>query len=484
MKRADISLDKINVFLKSLDSVSNYGLLITDENMKIIYYNEASEKHDQLKAADVIGRYFFDVFTQKKESSVLNKVHTSKTEVLDAISTYPDKHGVMVHAIQSTYPILDNGNLLGTLSILRYNDNTINLAERLQELQNTISQRSRNIGNGTSYTLDDIQGNSAAIQETISLARRASKSYSNIMIYGETGTGKELFAQGIHNASLRHDSPFIAINCSAIPETLLESMFFGTVKGAFTGAVDSPGIFENAKNGTVLLDEINSMPISLQGKLLRVLQEKVVTRLGSNKLIPVDCSIISTSNEDLFEAVQRGQLREDLFYRLSVITIRIPPLRERQDDILVLAKHFIKAQARIYGRKPLEISDELRNALMNHKWPGNIRELQHAIEHMVAFSHPYETMLNVHHLPEYLKQQTENLGNSGRFPFLTIESNMPEKMNLKNELESYEKKIIIDYLEKNNGNLSQTAKDLGYTRSNLQFRIKKLEITLPRDSIL
>jgi arginine utilization regulatory protein len=234
---------------------------------------------------------------------------------------------------------------------------------------------------------------------------------SPVLIFGETGTGKELFAQSIHNSRPRANQPFVAINCAAVPESLLESILFGTVKGAFTGAQNTKGVFEQAGSGTLFLDEINSMPRAMQTKLLRVLQEKSVRRVGADYEIPVKCLIITSSNEQLEECVRNGTLRNDLYYRLALLRINIPPLREWGKDIEILARHFLKTKGRLYGKKNIGLSTDFLNYLYQHSWPGNVRELEHTIESCVAVAEDGEE-LHLYHLPphlRHLKNSQENI---------------------------------------------------------------------------
>ncbi len=232
------------------------------------------------------------------------------------------------------------------------------------------------------YTFDHIIGESPAIRECLQRARQVAASNSTLLIYGETGTGKELFAQSVHNASARCGGPFVAINCGAIPAGLIESQLFGYEAGAFTGAKKEgqQGLFEQADGGTLFLDEISEMELELQSRLLRVLQEREVVRLGGKKRIPVDVRVIASTNKDLWQMAATGKFRQDLFYRLNVVDLRIPPLRERVEDIPLLARHFIKEFRSSFGTFVRDISKEAVACLQGYSWPGNVRELQNCIE--------------------------------------------------------------------------------------------------------
>lgn len=326
--------------------------------------------------------------------------------------------------------------------------------------------------NNTRYTLDSIIGESEAIKKVIRMALVAAQSQSNVLIYGETGTGKELVAQGIHNASPRSSKPFISQNCASLPATLLEGILFGTVKGSFTGAIDRAGMFEEANNSTILLDEINSMDFVLQSKLLRLIQEKRVRRIGSVKDKPIDIRIIATMNIHPFEAIKNKTLREDLYYRLNVFYIEIPTLKERGDDILLLAEYFIKKYNKLLNKKVIKMSEQVQKLLIEHKWKGNVRELENIIESSMIMAGDGNVILP-EHLPIYMT-------NGSRFKKFEIAA--PDIIDngghksLNKMLMNYERKIILYFLSKNQGNISTTAAELDISRQSLQYRMKKYKI--------
>ena len=265
------------------------------------------------------------------------------------------------------------------------------------------------------YNFDDIIGPSEVMQRVIDLGRHVARGMSTILIYGETGTGKELFAQAIHNESERCHKPFVAINCGALPASLIESSLFGYVEGAFTGAKrgGAPGIFEQAQEGTIFLDEISEMELNLQAKLLRVLQEKEVTRIGGNKPIPVDVRVLASTNKDLEQMVREGKFRSDLYFRLNVVQLKIPPLRERASDIPHLVMHFIRKYNALLGKYVTDIEEEALAILMQYSWPGNVRELQNCIEHAINMVKD-EQKIAVGHLPSYLRRHLREQGEGGR----------------------------------------------------------------------
>jgi len=295
-------------------------------------------------------------------------------------------------------------------------------------------------------------------------AKRAMLGSANILIYGETGTGKELLVQSIHNGGPRKNEPFVAINCSAIPENLLETMLFGAVKGAYTGAVSTTGLFEYAQEGTLYLDEINSMSLGLQAKLLRALQERNYRKVGSVTEIPLRCRIISSINMDPITCLEKKLLREDLFYRLAVISLTLPPLRERKEDIPFLTDYFLKKHSPDNAFKKLKVERELLQTFQDYCWAGNIRELENAVESMICMSGE-DVCLTREHLPIYLKQLMERSSrgiqkgkdHSQLSPFLMDTENL----------------LVTEALKKHRGNLSRAAKELGILRQSLQYRIKK-----------
>lgn len=311
----------------------------------------------------------------------------------------------------------------------------------------------------------EIIGESAAIKEVIMLIDRVAATNASVLITGESGTGKEITALTIHQASPRKEYPFVAVNCAALPEQLLESELFGHEKGAFTGAAAlKPGRFEIADKGTVFLDEIGEMSPTMQAKLLRVLQERAFERVGGTETLHVDVRIISATNIDIKKAVEEGKFREDLYYRLNVVHIHLPPLRERKEDIPLLVNYFLKKY--MLGTYPVKkISPEAMELLMNYHWPGNIRELQNVIERSIIIC-PGDTILP-EHLPKELQQQQSNAVETiVHFPDTGI------------SLEEVEKQLILTALKKSKGNQTKAAQLLGITRSALIYRSQKYNIKL------
>lgn len=308
----------------------------------------------------------------------------------------------------------------------------------------------------------DIIGHSKVMQDVFALVSQVADSRTTVLITGETGTGKELIAQAIHMNSSRRKAPFVQVNCAAIPDTLIESELFGHEKGAFTGALHQRrGRFEEANNGTIFLDEVGELSAAAQMKLLRVLQEKRFQPLGSSRVVTVNVRIIAATNRDLEQDIQAERFRADLYYRLNVFPIYMPPLRERGSDIILLADHFVLKYAKEMGKDVKNISSAAIEAFLAHKWPGNVRELENCIERAVLLTNT--DTVDIMHLPPSLQVRSTNGGKKDAGKLSTL-------------VETQEKALIIDMLEATGGNQTQAAKMLGTTKRIIQYKISKLGI--------
>lgn len=318
------------------------------------------------------------------------------------------------------------------------------------------------------FEFNDIIGSSPAMHVVFERMKRIVKSDSAVLVSGESGTGKELVARALHYNGPRKEKPFVAVNCSAIPETLLESELFGHVRGAFTGAVkDKAGKFEAANHGTIFLDEIGTLPIHLQAKLLRVLQEQEVEKLGSNKMVKLHVRVISATNADLEAMVKCGEFREDLFYRLNVIPLHLPPLRERQQDIMFLTAFFLEKQCRLMGRPPCTISKQALEALEQYSWPGNVRELENLIERMIVLTDG--TTISVTDVPTKIIGE-KPAGDAGG---VTLPR---EGVDLMAVISRIEQSLISQALESASGVKAKAASLLGINRTTLVEKIKRLKM--------
>ena len=318
------------------------------------------------------------------------------------------------------------------------------------------------------FEFSNIIGTSPAMKTVFERMLRIAKTESTVLITGESGTGKELVARALHHNGSRKDKPFVAVNCGAIPESLLESELFGHVRGAFTGAIrDKEGKFESANQGTIFLDEIGTMPQHLQTKLLRILQEQEVEKVGSNKSIKLDVRVISATNLDLEQQVRQGNFREDLYYRLNVIPLHLPPLRERRQDILALVSHFLEKYSRLMGQTPKTITRKALEALEEYGWPGNVRELKNLIERLVALTEG--DVIHIEDLPSGIYGQTAVSGN--------INLELSEQgIDLVSTVMEIERKLISQALVLSNGVKAQAAALLGINRTTLVEKIKRLKM--------
>lgn len=330
-----------------------------------------------------------------------------------------------------------------------------NLKSENQILKNQLKEK---------FKIDSFISQSPKMEEVLSVASRAADSRATVLITGESGTGKEVLAKSIHYVSSRKDKPFVAVNIPALPETLLESELFGHEKGAFTGAEKSKkGRFELAHEGTIFLDEIGDIPINLQVKLLRVLQEHQIEKLGATETVNIDVRIIAATHQNLEQKIKDGSFREDLFYRLNIVSLNIPPLRERKEDILPLIEHFIEKYSKENGRENLSLSKETVDTLIKYNFPGNVRELENIIERAVVLSRG--NTITVNDLPNVVKG-------------FKAEKEIPanEETTLIEQVEELEKKLIFDALTKSNGNQSQAGRLLGLTERNLRYKMQKYGI--------
>lgn len=318
---------------------------------------------------------------------------------------------------------------------------------------------------GILYGLDKIVGTSPRLRKVLELVKKIASTDANVLVLGESGTGKELIARVLHMNSRRKDGPFVPVDCASLPEHLLESELFGHEKGAFTDAYSSrPGIFEYAQGGTIFLDEIGDMPLSLQAKLFRVLQERQVRRLGANRLTPVDVRVVSATNKDLKSEVEARRFREELYFRLNVIALEIPPLKEREGDVPLLAKHFAEHFSRSNHRKISGISSKAMQILESYGWPGNVRELQNAIERAVVLAEG--GMIEARDLPDSIRGSIRN-GSSASNGLL------PYKEAKREKLAVFDKEYLADLLVRHQGNVSQAAEEAGIDRKTIHRMLSK-----------
>ncbi|SDX72824.1 sigma-54 interaction domain-containing protein [Tepidimicrobium xylanilyticum] len=467
--------DKLLCLEKIIDNLDD-GVLLTDKNGKIIIYNRAMEELEKRKASDMVGKFIWEAYEYfDKNKSEHMRVLKSGSPITKRYKAHAYNEDGPVYKLYSTFPIEIDGEIIGVYSISKNETRLQFLLSEITEMKNEFFRqrilKSDDINpNGTKFTFSDIIGSSNVMKKLIQEAQSVAWIDNNILLVGDTGTGKEVFAQSIHNYGNRNSEPFIGVNCASIPENLLESTLFGTVRGAYTGALDSPGLIEQAGSGTLFLDEIHNMPVNMQAKLLRVLQERIVRRIGGSQNYPVKCRIISAINEDPFQLIENGQLRQDLYYRLAGYCLYIPPLIERENDIFELSEYFIKKSNLIMGKNVIYMTDRLKEIMKNYSWPGNVRELEHFIASIMIRTNVNDKYLRAKNAPKYLiNMMKANCGN-----YYEIQSG--SNLTLQEKLDSIEKKMILEALDSNLWNVTKTAKELGVTRQSLIYRMRKLGI--------
>lgn len=480
-----------------LEKVHDAVYLIDKEGI-VAHVNKAATELEDLTFEEIVGKSVSEVYSYTDTRDMRNapSLNVMKTGIpqMDANLEWFTKDMNMVNAITSSYPVIRQGNVIGSFSISENIRETKKRLTRYGAFEKKYTQRinKKKMRNGTIYIFEDIIGKSEVMQNTIAMAKRFAAKKMPVMIYGETGTGKEMIAQSIHNASPHLAGPFVPLNCAAIPDNLLESMLFGTVKGAFTGATDSEGLFEKAADGTIFLDELNSMPISLQAKILRALQEKEIRRIGDSKTRKINCRIISATNRLPAEAIRQNELREDLFYRLATGIIFVPPLRDRGHDLELLIQYFIDLCNEELLTSIKGISASLKALLQSYYWPGNIRELANAVESAMNLTQEGEEVLDVQHLPFYFKKlyQEEISAMPNAVHVFTYHNQVAKRFenypvmdfhaDLSTMVGEYEQNLLELALASTKGNLTRCAEKLGLTRQGLKKKVDKYQIDLSK----
>lgn len=465
-------LDQVQFLLGLYKNIFNdiYNwIVVVDKEGFIVMMNKKYCDFIGIKQEDAIGRHVTEVIENTRMHIVL------KTQQKEIGDIHEIKGNQM---IADRIPIYKDGELMGAVGTVIFKDlvefdvyvkNILKMEKQLEFYKKELKKAL-----GSVYTFDNIIGESNAIKRAKEISKKVALSKSNVLILGESGTGKELFAHAIHNASPRGEYPLIKVNCGAIPSELLESELFGYEEGAFTGAKKGGklGKFELANKSTIFLDEIGDLPLNMQVKILRVLQEREIERIGSVKSQKIDVRIIAATNRDLKEMVKKKLFREDLYYRLNVINIGVPPLRERIEDIPLLARHLMKKLSSEMERHVTEISPNALEALKNYHWPGNIRELANLIERALNMVEK-EAVITLDHFPYYIRKQAKpDIGVS----LDTLEMQLDG--TLKEIFDEIEKKAIQKTLLKYDGNKLKTARKLGISRTNLYEKIKKYDLDM------
>lgn len=472
--------------IKNIESILeaiHEGIMIVDSNYIIQFYNNAMGKIDGYSPSEVLGKNYLKIFPEQTyDNSTILPAFKERKRTINEVQAYVTSKGRSNSLITTTIPIIENGQVIAVVETCKDISVERKLFNDILDMQNTLNKKTdKDRGsNLCKYHFEDIIGQSRPLLDVVERAQNAALTDSFVLIDGETGTGKELFAQSIHNASERRNQPFVAVNCAALPRELLEGILFGTTRGGFTGSIDRAGVFEEANHGTLLLDEIDSMDPYLQGKLLRVIQEGVVRRVGGSKDIRLDVRIISTSNTNMEHAMEEKRFRTDLFYRLSVVNLAIPPLRDRGNDILCLKDHFIHYFNRIFEKDVKGITDEVKDIFMSYYWPGNVREIKHCIEGAMNIIGE-DAYIRPQHLPVGILKKSRFKSNHNQAevkptPAMTAVSSMQRSESLRSATDLFERNLIIETLESCQGNVTKAAELLEMKRQTLQYKMKKLGI--------
>lgn len=452
--------------IEELIKLIDTGVYVVDQDGVGMFYNDTMADMEQINVEDVLGKEFHKAFPGVKlDESTMYQALKKNIATRNKQQSYTNLYGKSITTINSTVPVIENGTTIAAIEVAKDITNIQSMSDTILEL------REKKLGDYEAkpkirhYTFDDLAGSNPGFMAVVERAKRAADNNASVFIYGETGTGKELFSQSIHYGGRRKNNPFLAQNCAALPASLLEGILFGTTKGGFTGAVDRAGLFEQANGGTLLLDEISAMPYELQSKLLRVLQEDYIRRVGGTKDIPVDVRIIATVNEPPEKLMAEGLLRKDLYYRLNVVNLAIPPLRDRLDDIPALVTNFLEKHNERFDKAIWMLSDDAVRRLSDYDYPGNVRELENIIMQSVAMAG------TEHVLTEKMLQMPMQIKAIGADV---------EKWDRKGPLDEYlanlEEEIIREVMITEGGNISRTAAVLKIKRQTLQHKLKKYGI--------
>lgn len=448
-------------FVDSVTIIDHSGTIIAKQRFNPRYTDEENDADNQW----ALGKNLLEVFPgQNFQSSALLAALKTDGVIYRQQEIAWNHLGKKSVTNNLTIPIVCRGQFVGSVQLSR---DVTNMGR-----SGRAAPRISSASTGARYTVEDIVGQSPEIQEVRRLIQRIANSSSSVLVYGETGTGKELVVSSIHNASYRKDKTFMPINCAALPESILESLLFGTHRGAFTGAEDRAGLIEECSGGTIYLDEINSMPLKLQSKLLRVLDTKTVMPLGATKPKDVDIRIVASVNRSPEQLMQNKEMLPDLFFRLNAIHIRVPPLRSRPEDIELLVHHFLESYNRQLGKQNNGISPEAMALLKTYSWPGNVRELEHTIEAALNLTDGSQE-LQVADIPAYffsLSGAAESVASSAAGTDASGAPNIP----LREAVADYERGLIRQALQEAKGNIDRAAALLQIPRTTLYSRMSKL----------
>lgn len=462
-----------DLFRNALDLV-NDGVQIYDQSGHALFFNRASRKISQIPPSlDVNGRHLLDLFAIDEDISTTLTALRNRAPVVNRVDHFRTTDGVLVSSANTSHPIKHGNQIIGAVTFEQTSEIVKAYKEKMQKIEKALQsfQPASSPTRFSGYTFEHVVGHGEALQRAILIAQKIAPQESSVLLVGETGTGKEVFAQSIHRCSSRKAKKFVALNCAAIPESLIESLLFGTQKGSFTGSENRTGYFEEAEGGTLFLDEMNSMSLAMQSKILRSLQERSFRRVGGQKDIKMNVRIISSCNKDPFQCIKDNELRKDLFYRLSTVMIELPPLRKHKEDLEELTNYHLSSTAFQYVHGLSEVSSEVMDIFHAYDWPGNVRELFHVLDY--AQNVVDGPLILPEHLPSYLlKQSPKEKPVSNRSPIDFQDT------SLQNLMDDYEHKLILQALEHFGYNITKTADALGLRRQSLQYRIHKYGIVI------
>ncbi|MCM3569956.1 sigma 54-interacting transcriptional regulator [Neobacillus mesonae] len=461
---------RLIAFYETVIHTTDSSVTVIDANECVRTWTKGAEKIFSVKKKEIIGKPITKFFDRNK-LEILETLQTGKSMTRQYHQPRSD-----LFVLINSNPVYFNQQIIGAVVSETDITNQVMLNEKLFNMSHEVHRLEQEVAKyqHSKDPFQGIKGKSAAIQKTIELAKKVCSVKSTVLILGESGAGKEVFAKAIHEASEKPNAPFISINCGAIPASLFESELFGYERGAFSGAnyKGKKGKIELAKGGTLFLDEIGEMPLEMQVKLLRVLQERKYYRVGGEKEIDIDFRVIAATNRDLQELMREGQFREDLYYRLNVVTLNIPPLRERHEDIIELTHYYLNDFSQRYHRPIREFCPEVMQEMLQYEWPGNIRELRNIVERLVVFA--TDGVIKKDYLP--FTANRVHAENNLPLQALISEDNGSEIISLREELDQHEKKVLERALRMVNGNKLECAKRLGITRATLYNRLKRLHI--------
>lgn len=452
------------------------SLMTIDHNFKIVNTYRFNIRFDELDAenaqSDYLGRRYYEVYPQidQNNSTMYECMKTNKI-IYRKNQIFKDYKGRVFNTCNITIPINRGGKIVGAVELSK-DITSINDLEANHKFHDAAVEILPDMIHNDEIKFEDILTSNAEMIDNIRRAKVFINSPNPTLIYGETGTGKEMFVQAMVNAK-KKKKELVALNCAAVPETLIESTLFGSVKGAFTGATDKVGLFELASGGVLFLDELNSMPYDVQAKLLRVLQNGKIRPVGSNKVKRVNVKVVAAMNNDPMVAIENKNLREDLFYRLSSSMIRLTPLRDRKEDILLYSNYFLKAYNKQYNKEVEGLSKAMMDIFMNYQWKGNVRELKHIMENMVSISQ--EKILTIRSLPIYMKDNIHVDEENKPVDRALYKEPMTFK-TLEESLTNLERKEIIKALSYTDGHMTKASELLGIPRQTLKYKMNRLSI--------